>query len=46
MTIHLEEFIEALAILADKESVQLTLKQSGKGALICGGITFVGKLAT
>lgn len=43
MTIQLDELMKAIALLADQKDTKVTLKQSGKGAAICGGITFVGK---
>lgn len=43
MPVHLDKFIEALAVLADNRGMQLTMKQSGKGALLCSGMALLGK---
>ncbi|XP_055303409.1 protein C19orf12 homolog [Sitodiplosis mosellana] len=44
MPVDVEEFLRGLAILADNQNMRVTLKQSGKGAAICGAICFVGGL--
>lgn len=36
------ELMNALAILADNEELKVTLKQSGKGGLICGAMCMIG----
>lgn len=36
MVINTSEILKAVAILADNNDMRITLKQSGKGALICG----------
>lgn len=43
MPVHLDQLMSAIAILADEKEIKLTVKQSGKGALICGGMSFLGK---
>lgn len=43
MPVHLEELMSAIAILTDEQEIRLTLKQSGKGAVICGAMTFIGR---
>lgn len=44
MPINTEEFLRAVAILADDNNMRVTVKQSGKGAAICGAICFIGGL--
>lgn len=43
MPVDVEEFMHGLAIIADNHNIRVTLKQSGKGAAICGAICFIGK---
>lgn len=42
MPVNTEEFLRGIAILADNHNMRVTLKQSGKGAAICGAICFIG----
>lgn len=42
MPVDVEEFLQGVAALADNENIRFTLKQSGKGALVCGTMCFVG----
>lgn len=44
MPIDTEEFLRAVALLADNNNMRVSLKQSGKGAVICGAICFIGGL--
>lgn len=44
MPVDLEEFIRGIAILADNHNMRATLKQSGKGAAVCGAMCFIGGL--
>lgn len=44
MPVDLEEFLQGLAILADNHNLRVTLKQSGKGAVVCGAMCFIGGL--
>lgn len=44
MPVNTEEFLRAIAILADDNNLRVTVKQSGKGAAICGTICFIGGL--
>lgn len=44
MPVDIEEFLHGLAILADNHNMRVTLKQSGKGAVVCGAICFIGGL--
>lgn len=44
MPVNTEEFLRAVAILADDNNMRVTVKQSGKGAAICGAICFIGGL--
>lgn len=44
MPVDIEEFVRGLAILADNHNMRVTLRQSGKGAAICGAICFIGGL--
>lgn len=34
--------IEALSVLADEQNIRISVKQSGKGAIICGACCFAG----
>lgn len=38
------ELIEAISVLADEQNVRVTVKQSGKGAIICSACCFAGGL--
>lgn len=42
MPVDLHEFLEGVAILADNHNIRVTLKQSGKGAIVCGVCSFIG----
>lgn len=42
MVLLTSELMNALAILADNEELKVTLKQSGKGGLICGAMCMIG----
>lgn len=44
MPVDVEEFVRGLAILADNHNMRATLKQSGKGAAVCGAMCFIGGL--
>lgn len=44
MPIDTEEFLRGIAMLVDNENMRVTLKQSGKGAAICGAMCFIGGL--
>ncbi|KAI8121650.1 hypothetical protein FF38_06494 [Lucilia cuprina] len=44
MPIDGRELIEAISVLADEQNVRVTVKQSGKGAIICGACCFAGGL--
>lgn len=44
MPVDLKEFLDGIAILADNHNMRATVRQSGKGALICGACCFVGGL--
>lgn len=44
MPVDVEQFLHAIAMLADKENILFTVKQSGKGAIVCGSMCFVGGL--
>lgn len=44
MPVDIEEFIHGIAMLADNRNMRVTLKQSGKGAAVCGAMCFVGGL--
>ncbi|KAM7346503.1 protein Nazo isoform 1-T2 [Cochliomyia hominivorax] len=44
MPIDGRELIEAISVLADEQNVRVTVKQSGKGAVICGACCFAGGL--
>ncbi|XP_037921351.1 protein C19orf12 homolog [Hermetia illucens] len=38
------EFVEAIATLADQEQLLARVKRAAKGALVCGGMSFLGEL--
>lgn len=42
MPVNTKEFFDAVAILTDEREMRVTLKESGKGALLCGTACFVG----
>lgn len=42
MPVDTEEFLRGVALLADNNNMRVTLKQSMKGAAICGAICFFG----
>lgn len=44
MPLDIEEFLHGIGQIADNEKIRFTVKQSGKGALVCGGLCFVGGL--
>lgn len=44
MAVDVEEFLKGISVLADKRNMRVTLKQSGKGAAVCGAICFIGGL--
>lgn len=44
MPVDIEEFLQGIGQIADHENIRFTVKQSGKGALVCGGLCFVGGL--
>lgn len=44
MPVSTGELIKAFAVLADREDVRVSVKQSAKGAIICGTCCFVGGL--
>lgn len=37
------KLIEALAVIADNRGMQVTVRQSGKGALVAGGLALIGE---
>lgn len=44
MPIDTMEFLDGIAILVDNHNLRVTVKNSGKGALICGACSFIGGL--
>lgn len=44
MPTDMEEFLRGVAILADNRNMRVTLRQSGKGAAVCGAMCFIGGL--
>uniref|UniRef100_A0A0K8TQN5 Putative conserved plasma membrane protein n=1 Tax=Tabanus bromius TaxID=304241 RepID=A0A0K8TQN5_TABBR len=42
MPVTATEVIDAVSVLTDDANMKVTLKQSGKGAIICGATCFVG----
>lgn len=44
MPVDVEEFLQGVATLADNENIRFAVKQSGKGAFVCGTMCFVGGL--
>lgn len=44
MPVDTEEFLRGIAILADNNNMRVSLRQSGKGAAICGAVCFIGGL--
>ncbi len=44
MVVNTREFFDGIAILTDQRNMRVTMKQSAKGALICGASCFVGEL--
>lgn len=44
MPVDIKEFLDGISILADNHNMRVTVRQSGKGALICGACCFVGGL--
>lgn len=42
MVLNTRELLDAIAILTDQRNMRVTMKQSAKGALICGASCFVG----
>lgn len=44
MPVDVEEFLQGMAVLADNKNIRFTVKQSGKGAAVCGAMCFIGGL--
>ncbi|KAJ6637561.1 Protein Nazo [Pseudolycoriella hygida] len=44
MTVNTREFFDGVAILTDQRNMRVTMKQSAKGAMICGASSFAGGL--
>lgn len=44
MPADIEELLRGIAILTDNRNMRVTLKQSGKGAAVCGAMCFIGGL--
>lgn len=44
MPVDIEEFLRGVSILADNRNMRVSLKQSGKGAAVCGTMCFIGGL--
>ncbi|XP_037028652.1 protein C19orf12 homolog [Bradysia coprophila] len=44
MVLNTNELFDAIAILTQEQNMRVTVKQSAKGALICGASCFVGGL--
>lgn len=44
MPADIEEFLRGIAMLTDNRNMRVTLKQSGKGAAVCGAMCFIGGL--
>lgn len=42
MPVNVEEFLRGVSMLADNHNCRVTVKQSCKGALVCGGMAFLG----
>ena len=42
MPIDSRELMRAIALIADERNIRVTMKQSGKGALICAAFSFMG----
>lgn len=42
MPVDIQEFLEGIAVLADNQNMRVTMKESGKGGLICGVCCFIG----
>lgn len=43
MVLNTRELFDGIAILTDQRNMRVTVKQSAKGAMICGASCFVGK---
>lgn len=43
MVLNTRELFDGIAILTDERNMRVTVKQSAKGAMICGASCFVGK---
>lgn len=43
MVVNTREFFDGVAILTDQRNMRVTIKQSAKGAMVCGASCFVGK---
>lgn len=43
MNLKTREFFDGIAILTDQRNMRVTMKQSAKGAVICGASCFIGK---
>lgn len=44
MPVDTEELLRGISMLADNRNMRVTLKQSGKGAAVCGVMCFIGGL--
>ncbi|XP_039958257.1 protein C19orf12 homolog [Bactrocera neohumeralis] len=42
MPVNTRELMEAIAIIANERNVQVTMKQSAKGAMVCAATAFIG----
>lgn len=42
MPVNTEELLRAVSMLADDHNMRVTVKQSAKGAIICGTMCFIG----
>lgn len=43
MVLNTRELFDGIAILSDDRNMRVTVKQSAKGAMICGASCFIGK---
>lgn len=44
MVINTNQLLSAVAVLTDDHNMRITMKKSGKGALVCGASCFIGGL--